>query len=77
MKETVPLELCGYCVATIQHGTGEAYRVNTLWRKFRGRVTVFLSVVIETFRPCDGCTEASGTVRYGALHIFEYETDDA
>lgn len=77
MKETVQIELCGYCVATIQAGTGDAYRVNALWRKFRGRVTVFLSEVIETFRACDGCGEASGTVRYAAVHSFEHETDDA
>lgn len=77
MKETVQLELCGYCVATIQHGVGEDYRVRSLWRKFQGGVTVFLSAIIETFRACDGCGEASGTVRYGAVHSFEYETDDA
>lgn len=73
---TTPVELCGYCVATVEHGAGEAWRVDALWRKYGGRLVVFLSRIMTTFRACDGCGVADGTVRYEAATYDEEESDD-
>ncbi len=71
MIETVQLELCPACVQTVILGKGEIRRVNLLWRKFQGGLTV-LAETITTFRSCGACGERTGAILYPAIYRTEY-----
>lgn len=76
MIETMPLEVCAECLATVLRGAGEAWRVDQLWREFGGNLLIVESAAVMTFRACGACGSDAPGVRYQAVARF-YTGEDA
>jgi hypothetical protein len=62
--ETTTVEVCPSCVLAIYTGVGFREVVDSLWRKFRGQISVDATESITTHRPCEGCGFDVTTIRY-------------
>ena len=75
MVETQTLEACADCVVAVKLGTGEAWRIETLMRRFGGNLLVNETSSIVTFRPCGCCGLDVAGVRYAAVAVLRTGED--
>ena len=71
MIETMPLEVCADCLVAVLTGRGDTWRINLLFRKFRGGLIIAEQNILMTFRQCGACNDSTPGVRYEAVAVLK------